>query len=131
MSDQEQPKVPISPAKFVNAVPIGNGLTLVLTFKVAPLVWRSNHADLSALVSTTIQAAAAAGGPPHQGPSMTAIPLQATAVGIARGRSPTDAILAIQVGPLTLSFATELGVLTSTLENLKKATVEAPPEKPN
>lgn len=63
---------------------------------------------------------------PPDGPTreISAVPVPAARLGVSKGRSETEAILAVQMGPVSLSFALELSVLTGMCEALQKVLVE-------
>ena len=63
--------------------------------------------------------------------TVTAHPLPISQIGIARGRSDKEAILAVQTGILRLVFSTEPATLLGMCDNLRKQVVQAPPSKPN
>lgn len=56
-------------------------------------------------------------------------PIDVAAIAVAPGRTDREALLAIPVGPLTLTFALPVSTLLETLENLRSMTVKAEPER--
>jgi len=61
---------------------------------------------------------------------VTAVPLPVAQIGVAKGRTDTEAILGLQCGILQLAFATELGTLLEVCKNLQSIAVAAPAKKP-
>ena len=59
------------------------------------------------------------------------LPIPVAGLGLAPGRSLTEAILAMKLGVLTLSFAVELSDLDGMCTNLRSMTAKTPAQKPS
>lgn len=57
---------------------------------------------------------------------ITTTPISAVALGIARGRSESEALLSIRTGPMTLTFSVDLSTLAGTCEEFQRMTVRTP-----
>ncbi len=55
---------------------------------------------------------------------VTSVPISVAGLGVARGRSETEALLSIRTGPMTLTFAVDLPTLHGMCENLRRMTRE-------
>ena len=53
---------------------------------------------------------------------VTSVPIAVAGLGVARGRSETEALLTIRTGPMTLTFAVDLPTLIGMCENLRRMT---------
>ena len=62
---------------------------------------------------------------------ITSVPIAVAGLGVALGRSETEALLSIRTGPMTLTFAVDLPTLLGMCENLRRITrkTEQPPTK--
>lgn len=60
---------------------------------------------------------------------VTSVPIAVAGLGVALGRSETEALLSIRTGPMTLTFAVDLSTLLGMCENLRRMTrkTEQPP----
>lgn len=68
------------------------------------------------LAETTAQRTA----PEHKAvETITAAPLQAAQIGVARGQTDSEAILAVRLGILQIAFSTELATLLGMCSNLQ------------
>ena len=67
---------------------------------------------------------------PDQPPSeMTAIPILASHLGFAQGRSESEALVSFRVGHLYLTFAVELSMIAGQCADLLSKTVRTGPRK--
>ncbi len=57
---------------------------------------------------------------------VNAEPIPVVSLGVARGRSDVEALLAIRTGPMTLAFSLDLATLLGMCADLQKATMRAP-----
>ncbi len=62
---------------------------------------------------------------------VTSVPIAVAGLGVAQGRSETEALLSIYTGPMTLTFAVDLSTLSGMCENLRRMTrkTEQPPTR--
>lgn len=58
---------------------------------------------------------------------LNAEPIPVASLGVARGRSDVEALLAIRTGPMTLAFSLDLATLLGMCADLQKATMQVPP----
>jgi predicted regulator of Ras-like GTPase activity (Roadblock/LC7/MglB family) len=68
---------------------------------------------LGAMLSAVRDLAARAAEPAGQTRQITGTPVQASSLGLARGRTETEAFLAVNMGPVSMIFALELPELVS------------------
>ena len=59
--------------------------------------------------------------------AINADPIPVVSLGVARGRSDVEALLAIRTGPMTLAFSLDLATLLGMCGDLQKATMRASP----
>jgi hypothetical protein len=58
---------------------------------------------------------------------VNADPIPVVSLGVARGRSDVEALLAVRTGPMTLAFSLDLATLMGMCRDLQKATERASP----
>lgn len=86
--------------------------------------------DTAALLISKAGKVAAKSAPNNLPEEMTATPIMVSTIGLAQGRSDTEALLTFRVGNLDLSFAVEVATLSELCRNLQSMTVGTEPKRP-
>jgi hypothetical protein len=127
---EETVSVPV--ASGVNCITSDDGKFISFVFHtpkgpISAAMPASNIGDMVAeLIRVAQQLSATTKTEIAQNETITARPIDVAALGVSPGRIPSEGILAIRTGPLTLSFSVQLSNLLGMCENLRRVTALNP-----
>jgi hypothetical protein len=137
MGMTDEPEVAVTIAQGVKVQLAPDGIHTALAFNTGnpPTLVGLTPKDLSYLISAAIETAAKAASihaPVAKGQEfLTTRPIPTVSIGVARGRSASEALLAMQVGTLTLTYAVDLAMLQKLCTDLHSMTQAVGQKKPN
>jgi len=130
-----QDKMQVAVADGVDIAVTPDAKHTVISFRLAgdasPVAVALPREQLSRLVSLMLSSAAEVAGlvsPGTPAEKMTATPMMASHIGVAKGRSDTEALISLVVGSLDLTFAVELPMLLDMCKSLQSRTVKSEPK---
>lgn len=128
-------KIPVATGVQVQTSPDGKLTALLFKVPDAPgaIPIAVAPRELSRLVGLMLSQAGevAARITPDQPPEeLRVTPVMASHLGVAQGRSDTEALVTFRVGNLDLTFAIELSQLVAQCERLRAMTVKSDPQPP-